>query len=77
MRQSRLSLPSMVKLSYTKGKNHPKAFILSTFRRNDRNTGRPQAFCFITFKDDQVATKLCKLHWMDVLGKKCEIKTGE
>jgi len=45
-------------------------------RRADRNTGRPQAFCFITFKDDQVATKLCKLHWMDVMGKKCEIKTA-
>lgn len=45
-------------------------------RRTDRNTGRPQAFCFITFKDDQVATKLCKMHWVDIMGKKCEIKTA-
>ena len=42
----------------------------------DKNNGRKQPFCFITFKDDQVATKLCKQHWFELLGKRCEIKTG-
>jgi len=45
-------------------------------RRSDKVSGRKQAFAFITFKDDQVATRLCKQHWMEVLGKRCEIKTA-
>lgn len=45
-------------------------------RRMDKNSGRAQPFCFVTFKDDQVATKLVKQHWFDVLGKRCEIKTA-
>ena len=46
------------------------------FRRMDKNSGRKQPFCFVTFKDDQVATKLVKQHWFDVMGKRCEIKTA-
>lgn len=45
-------------------------------RRMDKNSGRKQPFCFVTFKDDQVATKLVKQHWFDVMGKRCEIKTA-
>lgn len=45
-------------------------------RRVDKNSGRKQPFCFVTFKDDQVATKLVKQHWFDVMGKRCEIKTA-
>lgn len=45
-------------------------------RRMDKTNGRKQPFCFITFKDDQVATKLCKQHWFELMGKRCEIKTA-
>ena len=42
----------------------------------DKNSGRKQPFCFVIFKDDQVATKSVKQHWFDVMGKRCEIKTA-
>jgi len=45
-------------------------------RRMDKNKGGMQAFCFITFKDDQVAQNLCKQRWVDVGDKRCEIKTA-
>lgn len=45
-------------------------------RRMDKNKGGMQAFCFITFKDDQVAQKLAKQRWVDVGDKRCEIKTA-
>lgn len=43
-------------------------------RRLDKNKGTPQAFCFITFKDDYVAQQICKNRWVDVEDKKAECK---
>ena len=55
---------------------NPSEISKTIFRRMDKNSGRKQPFCFVTFKDDQVATKLVKQHWFDVMGKRCEIKTA-
>jgi len=43
-------------------------------RRMDKNKGTPQAFCFITFKDDSVAQRICKDRWVQVEDKRAECK---
>ena len=43
----------------------------------DKNKGTPQAFCFITFKDDQVAQRICKDRWVQVEDKRTECKIGK
>jgi hypothetical protein len=42
----------------------------------DKNKGTPQAFCFITFKDDSIAQSICKGRWVDVGDKRAECKLG-
>jgi len=43
-------------------------------RRMDKMRGTPQAFCFITFKDDAVAQRICKEKWIHIGDKRCECK---
>lgn len=42
----------------------------------DKMRGTPQAFCFITFKDDAVAQRICKEKWIHIGDKRCECKIG-
>ncbi|CAG5112362.1 Oidioi.mRNA.OKI2018_I69.chr2.g6585.t1.cds [Oikopleura dioica] len=43
-------------------------------RRTDRNRGTLQPFAFCTFKDDAVASSLAKTRWVEIEGKRCEVK---
>lgn len=43
-------------------------------RRTDRNRGTLQPFAFVTFKDDSVASQLAKTRWVEVEGKRTEVK---
>jgi len=43
-------------------------------RRTDRNRGTLQPFAFCTFKDDAVASSLAKTRWLEIEGKRCEVK---
>ena len=54
--------------------NNYRCFSQFKFRRTDRNRGTLQPFAFCTFKDDAVASSLAKTRWIEIEGKRCEVK---